>query len=113
MIDQFGQALKRHVKATFDAYVYLRNELPLANDGHRPMNEDFRTACDRMLLQTLDELQIPHHVIGGNIAERLGTIVSLFNFPTIMTCDKAIALARAEYSRLDWRLETERGTHGV
>ncbi len=108
VIDQFGHAFKQHVKATFDAYVHLRNELPLANDGHRPLNESFRATCDRMLLETLDELRIPHYVIGGELSERLDRIVSVFNFPTVMTCDEAIALARKEYSQLDMRLETER-----
>src|SRR5579859_5259540 len=108
VIDQFGHAFRQHVKATFDAYVHLRNELPLANDGHRPLNERFRATCDHVLLETLSELQIPHYVIGGTISERLDTIVSIFEFPTVMTVDKAIALARKDYAMLDMRLETER-----
>lgn len=108
VVDQFGHAFKQHVKATFDAYVHLRNELPLANDGHRPLNERFRATCDEMLLQVLEELHIPHYVIGGDISERISTIASIFDFPTVMTCDEAIALARKEYSLLDKRLETER-----
>lgn len=113
VVDQFGHAFKQHVKATFDAYVHLRNELPLANDGHRPLNERFRATCDNMLLQALEELQIPYYIVGGELTERLNTIVSLFNFPTVMTCGEAIDLARNEYSMLDKRLETERASRAL
>ncbi|MGH8885718.1 MAG: AAA family ATPase [Egibacteraceae bacterium] len=108
VVAQFGHAFKQHVKATFDAYVHLRNELPLTNDGHRPMNNRFRDECDHMLLRTLDELEIPYHVIGGSLAERLGAIVDLFDLPTVMEVDEAVALARQEYARQDLRFETER-----
>lgn len=108
VVAQFGHAFKQHVKATFDAFVHLRHELPIANDGHRPMNDRFRSTIDDMLLATLDELRIPYHVVSGSISERLTGIVELFGFPTVIGIDEAIALAREEYSKLDMRMETER-----
>ena len=36
VVGQLGLAFKRHVKSSYDAFVHLRNELPLAADGHRP-----------------------------------------------------------------------------
>src|SRR5205814_10022670 len=108
VVAQFGHAFKQHVKATFDHFVHLRNELPLANDGHRPMSERFRAACDEMLLDTLQDLRIPHHVVGGSLPERMEAIVELFGFPRVVAADAAIALAREEYTRLDMRLETQR-----
>lgn len=108
VVEQFGHAFKQHVSATFDAFVHLRHELPLANDGHRPMNERFRTACDEMLRAALDELRMPYHVVGGSLPERLGAIVELFDLPVVMGVDEAIALAEEEYSKIDKRLETER-----
>ncbi|MGA2828018.1 MAG: AAA family ATPase [Streptosporangiaceae bacterium] len=108
VVAQFGHAFKQHVTATFDAFVHLRHELTIANDGHRPMNERFRTTIDEMLLATLDELRIPHHVVGGDFAERLTTIVDLFSLPTVMGLDEAIARANADYAQLDLRLETQR-----
>lgn len=65
VVAQFGHAFKQHVKATFDAFVHLRHELPTANDGHRPMNDHFRSTIDDLLLTTLDELQIPYQVVGA------------------------------------------------
>lgn len=108
VVAQFGHAFRQHVKNTYDAFVHLRHELPIANDGHRPMNSEFRTTIDQMLLATLDELQIPCHVVGGSFPERLTRIVELFGLPTVMTLDEAIALADEEYAELDLRLETER-----
>jgi hypothetical protein len=108
VVVQFGHAFKQHVKTTFDAFVHLRHELPIADDGHRPMNARFRAAIDEMLLTTLDELKIPYHVVGGGFAERLTAIVGLYNLPTVMETDEAIALAHEDYAKLDLRLETAR-----
>ncbi|WP_435174196.1 AAA family ATPase [Actinacidiphila sp. bgisy145] len=108
VVAQYGHAFKQHVKATFDCYVHLANELPLRADGHRPMNSAFRDDCDARLLGTLDELQIPYHVVSGSFTERLDRIVDLFDFPVVMPLDKAIALGRQEYAGIDKRMETDR-----
>ncbi|GAA3760412.1 AAA family ATPase [Salinactinospora qingdaonensis] len=107
-LDQFGHAFKQHVAATFDAFVHLRHELPLADDGHRPMNESFRSTCDQMLQTIPEEIGIPHYVVSGNLHERLNTIVDLFELPTVRDIDGAIALAEKEHAKLDMRFETER-----
>jgi hypothetical protein len=72
------------------------------------MNERFRTTIDEMLLATLEELQIPHHVVEGDFADRLTAIVDLFSLPTVMGLDEAISLANADYAQLDLRLGTQR-----
>jgi hypothetical protein len=108
VVAQFGHAFKQHVKGTYDAFVHLRHELPIAGDGHRPMNNHFRATIDEMLLSTLDELRVPYHVIGGGFPERLTQIVDIFELPTVMDMDTAIALANEEYAQQDLRMETER-----
>ena len=100
--------MKRHVKSSFDAFVHLRNELPLSADGHRPVNERFRRMSDEMLLLTLTELRIPHHVIGGDMAARLNQIVGIFDLPTVMDVEQALAAAGQEYAATDVRIETAR-----
>lgn len=108
VVDQYAIALKAHVKATYDAYVHLEHELPIAADGHRPMNEGFRTTIDAMLLQTLDELEIPYHIVRGTMPERLTRICELFDLTPVMDMDEALELARQDYAAQDFRLETER-----
>ncbi|MFD3543118.1 AAA family ATPase [Streptomyces sp. NPDC058662] len=108
VVEQFGFALKQHVKDTFDAYVHLRHELPIAADGHRPMNEGFRATIDDMLLATLDELEIPYHVVSGTMPERLETIAGIFGLDAVMSTEEAIELAWADYGRQDFRIETDR-----
>jgi hypothetical protein len=108
VVDQFGHAFRQHVTRTFDAFVHLTNELRTADDGHRPMNEGFRAACDAMLLDTLTGLQIPYHVVGGSLVARLRRIVDVHGLPTVLGVREAVARATAEYGRLDQRLETER-----
>jgi nicotinamide riboside kinase len=108
VIAQLGHAFRQHVKQSFDAFVHLRNELPLAADGHRPLNDRFRATCDEMLLSTLDDLRIPYHVVGGDLPTRLTLIRELLHLGQALDLDEAIALAQAEYGRRDMRLETER-----
>lgn len=105
---ELGKAMKRHVKATFDAFVHLPNELPLAKDGHRPVNERFRALSDESLMRTVRELDIPRHIVGGDLAERLDRIVTVFGFPTVMDVHEAIDVAQTEYAAMDVRAETER-----
>lgn len=108
VVDQFGHAFKQHVKNTFDMFVHLRHELPITDDGHRPMNERFRITIDEMLLTTLYELRIPYHVVEGSFSDRLAAITDLCGFPTVMGLDQAVARANDDYAQLDLRLETER-----
>lgn len=108
VIGQMGVAMKQHVKRSFDAFVHLPNELPLAEDGHRPVNERFRSMSDEMLLATLDELAIPHTIVGGSLPDRLTGIAELHGLPVVMGVDEAIARAQAAYALLDVRSESER-----
>lgn len=108
VIRQMGVAMKQHVKRTFDAFVHLRNELPLAEDGHRPVSERFRTMSDEKLLATLDELEIPYTIIGGGLPERLRRIAELHGLTPVTSVDEAIARAEREYAALDMRAESER-----
>jgi hypothetical protein len=63
---------------------------------------------DDMLLATLDELAIPHTIIGGSLPDRLARIAELHGLPAVMGVDEAIARAQAAYALLDVRSESER-----
>ncbi|WNI17844.1 AAA family ATPase [Actinacidiphila sp. ITFR-21] len=108
VVGQLGHAFRQHVKESFDGFVHLRNEFALGADGHRPMNEAFRTACDDMLLEALNELGIPFAEIGGSVPDRLVAIVERFELPVVRSIDEAIGLAEADYAKVDWRLEKVR-----
>jgi hypothetical protein len=105
---QLGSAIKDHVRETYDAFVHLPNELELAKDGHRPVNERFRRLADEGIAAAIDELGIPRHVVGGTLPERLNKIVDLFGFAPVMTVDEAIDGAREEYRAVDMTIESDR-----
>jgi len=90
----YGTVVKARAKRMYDAYIHLPVEFPMKKDGHRPVSEKFRDLSDRLLLETLDELEIPYHIIGGTIEERLAKTVSIFNLPVVRPVDEAIALAQ-------------------
>jgi hypothetical protein len=105
---QLGVAIKQHVGDTYQAFVHLPNELTLAKDGHRPVNERFRSMADEAIGREIDALGIPRYVIGGSLPERLGGIVEQFGFEVTMTVEEAIARAQEEYRAVDMTIESDR-----
>src|SRR5690606_13721780 len=65
--EAFGQVVKRHAKRSYDEFIHLPVEFPLVADGHRPVSEQFRKLSDRLLLETLSELEIKVQVVSGSI----------------------------------------------
>lgn len=108
VMDQLGVAIRDHVRSTYDVFVHLPNELPLAADGHRPVNERFRHLADEKITAAIDELEIPRYVIGGTLSERLIEIATTLGLEPQMTTAEAIARAEREYSALDMRVESDR-----
>ncbi len=108
VMTNLGNSFKKHVKGSFDAFVHLKNELPLSADGHRPVNDQFRRLSDTILQQTMDELHIPFHVVSGAVEERLEQIAMLFGLEAKMSPAEATRLAAEEYAQLDVRSEKER-----
>lgn len=97
---ELGKVFKRHVKKSFDLFVHLPNELPLARDGHRPVNELFRSASDDLLKATFEELAIPYHIVGGPMEERVNRIADIAGRKPVMPISEAIGIGQAKYSRL-------------
>lgn len=108
VMEAIGRVAMRHAQASYDVFVHLPIEFPLVADGHRPVSERFRALCDQLLRVTLQELEIPNHVIGGSLGERLTAITTVLGLPQVTTVEAAIAAAEAELAGLDVRDETSR-----
>ncbi len=108
---QLGVPAKQHAKASYDTFVHLPIEFPIVEDGHRPVNEKFRQLAEELLLESLVELDIPVHTVGGTVPERLQKIIEIFGLTPKVSIEQAIALAEAEYALLDTRGELERAAH--
>ncbi|MEU4015876.1 ATP-binding protein [Microbacterium sp. NPDC028030] len=103
-----GAVVKRHATRSYDVFVHLPIEFPLVADGHRPVSEEFRQRSSDLLLDTLRELALPVHVVGGDLTSRLSAIVSTLALPQVMSIDEAVERAREDMSALDTRDETTR-----
>lgn len=97
---ELGKAFKRHVKSSFDHFVHLKNELPLAKDGHRPVNENFRKSSDEFILKTLEDMDMPYTVVSGTVEERAERIAEIFGKKPIMPVAEAVGLASTQYATL-------------
>jgi hypothetical protein len=105
---QIGIPAKQHAKRSYDSFVHLPIEFPIVEDGHRPVNERFRSLADEMLLQTLRELDIPVHIVAGSLPERLQKILDIYQFTPMMSIDEAIQRAQADYAKIDTTNEVDR-----
>lgn len=92
-MDAYGVISKNRAKRLYDAYIHLPVEFDMVEDGHRPVSEKFRRLSDELLVQTLDELGLPYHVVGGTVRDRVAKIVEIHGLPLAMPLDDAIALA--------------------
>jgi hypothetical protein len=105
---QIGVPAKQHAKRSYDSFVHQPIEFPQVKDGHRPVNERFRSLADEMLLQSLRELGIPVHIVGGSLTERLEKIIDIYEFTPKMSIADAIQHAQDEYAKIDTTSETDR-----
>lgn len=98
-INDYEKLVKYHTSKSYDIFIHLPIEFPIALDGHRPVNDRFRELSNDYLIRTLKELDIPYLVVGGSIEDRLERIVRGLNLPVQMTVEKAVALAKIETDR--------------
>jgi nicotinamide riboside kinase len=106
-MDAYGAVTKARAKRSYDAYIHLPVEFPMKADGHRPVSEKFRVLSDKLLIQALEELEIPYHIIGGTVKERLEKIVEIFAQPLVMPLDEAIDIADERVRRAAEILEAD------
>ncbi|CNJ84159.1 Predicted ATPase/kinase involved in NAD metabolism [Yersinia aldovae] len=100
VMGELGKIYKRHVKRSFDVFIHLPNELPLSKDGHRPVNEHFRTSSDELLKGTLEELALPYYIVGGTIEQRLDKISEILNIKPVIPAREAVEKETRIYNEL-------------
>jgi hypothetical protein len=98
-LNGYGAVTKARAKRLYDAFVHLPVEFEMRTDGHRPVSEKYRRVADRLLIETLAELEIPYWVVGGTMAERVEKILDLFHLPTVVPLDEAVGLATERIRR--------------
>lgn len=100
-LDAFGLVAKERAKHAYDVFIHLPVEFEMRADGHRPVSEQYRHVADQLLISVLDELEIPYHVVGGSVSERLTQIVDLLHLDVAVAVTEAVAIAhqRIELSR--------------
>jgi nicotinamide riboside kinase len=92
-MNAYGTVVKARAKRLYDAFVHLPVEFTMKADGHRPVSEEYRHVSDRLLTETLDELEIPYWVVGGTVAQRVEKILYLFRLKPEVPVDEAIEIA--------------------
>lgn len=90
----YGIVVKHRAQRLYDAFVHLPVQFEMERDGHRPVSEPFRRLSDQLLIATLRELNIPYHVVGGSVRERIDQIVELHELHVVVPVEEAIELAQ-------------------
>ncbi|MEV8335057.1 ATP/GTP-binding protein [Streptomyces niveus] len=92
--DTLGDITRARAQRTYDAYVHLPVEFDMEPDGHRPVSEKFRRLSDDLLIESLAEMGIPYHIVGGPIPDRIERIIELFGLPLVVPVEEAIEEAQ-------------------
>lgn len=108
MLKEFSRSIKLHVANTFDVFFHLTHELPITEDGHRPMNTDFRDVVDKRLIEVLNEIGTPYYIVSGSVEKRVKDISDHLNLHPVMSMEEAVKRASLDYKAQDLRLEEER-----
>ncbi|MER0244316.1 AAA family ATPase [Streptomyces sp. HSW2009] len=110
-MDAYGRITKDRAKRVYDAFVHLPVEFAMREDGHRPVSEEFRRMSDQLLIETLEEMEIPYHVVRGSVAERVGQIVEIFDLPLVMPLPEAVEIAERRVGEASALLEADARRH--
>jgi nicotinamide riboside kinase len=110
-MNAYGQITKARAKRIYDAYVHLPVEFEMKADGHRPVSERFRRMSDELLIETLEEMKIPYHVVRGSVEERVEQIVDIFALPLVMPLGEAVAIAERRVREATEILEADSRQH--
>ena len=92
-IDAYGTVTKQCAKRSYDVFIHLPVEFEMRTDGHRPVSEKYRRVSDRLLIDTLEELDIPYHVVGGTVHRRVEQVIDLLGLPVEVPVDEAVTIA--------------------
>jgi AAA domain len=80
VVDQIGLLAQAHARAGYDLIVHCPNEV-LLPDGHDPISEYFRDLSDKLMLETVESLGLPVHIVKGSVDERIEQILGLPGVP--------------------------------
>jgi nicotinamide riboside kinase len=89
----YGMVTKDHAVRAYDVFIHLPVEFDMRSDGHRPVSEKYRRVSDQLLIDVLDELEIPYYVVGGTVRDRVQTVIDLLGIPVEVPVDQAIEIA--------------------
>lgn len=62
----------------YDFIFYLRPEIPLEDDGFRPLSPELRDNVDRLLAELLQGY--PHYILHGSTAERVQQVIEIIGY---------------------------------
>jgi hypothetical protein len=76
VVDQLSLLAQEHARVGYDLFVHCPVEVPLPA-GHSPISEHFRVLSDRLMLETLERLSLPAHIVTGTVEERIEQVLKL------------------------------------
>lgn len=98
-IEAYGKVVKARAKRSYDVFVHLPVEFEMDRDGHRPVSERYRQVSDALLIEALEELEIPYYRVGGSVQQRVERIVELLELPLVVPVPEAIEQASDRIAR--------------
>ncbi len=99
IIKSIEDTLVNYINSTYDYVIHLPLEIPLDQDGHRPVNENFRRYSETILEDMYQRLTIPVIIVSGSIKNRIETILNRLNIETKYNIDQMIEKAKIDCNK--------------
>lgn len=80
VVEQLSRLAKEHARVSYDLVVHCPVERPLSDDPP-PISEYFRVLSDQLMLETLETMDLPVHVVTGTVQERIAQVLELPGVP--------------------------------
>lgn len=81
VVEQLGAVIRQRTAYAYDLFVHLPADVPL-HEEETSINEQFRRLSDRLMLEILDEMCCPVHIVAGDVEERALQVAHLVRVAT-------------------------------
>jgi hypothetical protein len=83
VVDQLSLLAQEHARVGYDLFIHCPVEVPLSVDP-LPISESFRALSDKLMLETLEKLGLPVHIVTGTVEERIAQVLALPGVPPVL-----------------------------
>lgn len=101
--------VKDYAADGYDVVIHLPVEFPFVPDGHRPVSEKFRLACDGVLRSSYSKMNVKVIEASGSLEERIEFVCRELGLPLKMSISEVMKETKTRMEEYNRMLSQKRG----